>query len=72
MFEVGERAEMEYNQNGHNLTIGKRCLAISAANAGRGYELPFGYFRIKFLAEFIYYTENIRNFVLGNHRTLFF
>ena len=53
MFEVGERTEMEYNQDGHNLTVGKRCLAMPAANASRGYEFTFGHLRIKFLAEFI-------------------
>ena len=32
MFEVGERAEMEHNQNGHNLAVGKRCLTMPAAD----------------------------------------
>ncbi len=36
MFEVGERAEMEHNQNGHNLTVGKGGLATSTADADRG------------------------------------
>ncbi len=39
MFEVGERTEMEHDQNSHNLTVGKGSLAMPAADASRGNKL---------------------------------
>lgn len=36
VFEVPERAKLEYYQNGHNLTVGKRGLAVAAYLTRRG------------------------------------
>ena len=72
MFEVGEHAEMGHNQDGHDFTLGKRCLAMPTANAGGGKEFTFGHFRVKSLAELVQRTENIRNYVSDNHRILLF
>ena len=71
MLEVGKCPEMEHYQDGHDFTIGKRRFTVPTTDTGRGYKFAFGYFRIKFLTKFIQSTENIRNFVLGNHMALF-
>ena len=33
VLEVGERAKMKYNQDGHNLTIGKGGVTMSTADS---------------------------------------
>lgn len=71
MFEVGECAEMKHNQDGHDFTVGQRCFTMPMAVPDRRDEFAFDNFRIKILTKFIQCTENIRNFVLGNHKPLF-
>lgn len=67
MLEIAERAKLEHNQDGHNLTVGEGCLSVAAHLTIRGHKRPFVYLLIKFFAKFIHGTENFCNFVVGNH-----
>ena len=71
VLEIAERAELEYDEDGHNLTVRKRGLAVAAMPAIGGHQGLFVYFLVKFFAEFIHGTENFCNFVLGNHKVYF-
>jgi hypothetical protein len=67
VLEVSERAELKYDQDGHNLTVGERRLAVATNLTIGRHERLFVYLLIKFFAEFIHSTENFCNFVVGNH-----
>ena len=74
VLEIGERAEMVADDDGHNLTCSQLSFAVPVAfSIGRGkpFQKIFVHFRIKILAEFINNTKNLCNFILGNHRCLF-
>ncbi len=70
VLEIAERAELEHDEDGHDLTVRKRGLAVAATLAIGGHQGLFVYFLIKFFAKFIHGTENFCNFVGGNHERI--
>jgi hypothetical protein len=70
VLEIAERAEMEHDEDGHDLTLRERGLAVAARLAFGGHQGLFIYLLIKFFAKFIHGTENFCNFVGGNHERI--
>ena len=67
VLEIAERTELEHYQDGHNLAVRQRGLAVTARLTVWRHKGLFIYFLIKFFAKFIHGTENFCNFVVGNH-----
>ena len=70
VLEIAERTELKRYQDGHDLTVGKRGLAVAARLAFGGHQGLFIYLLIKFFAKFIHGTENFCNNVGGNHERI--
>lgn len=68
MLEIGERAEVEAHDHGHDFALAQFPPPVAVALAIVSYAEVFGAFGIKILAKLIYDTENLYNFVVGNHR----
>ena len=72
VLEIAERAELEHDEDGHDLTVGEGCLAIATRLAIGGHQGLFVYLLVKFFAKFIHCSENSCNIVVGNHEFIFF
>jgi hypothetical protein len=70
VLEIAERAELEHDEDGHDLTFRERGLAVAASLAIGGHQGLFVYLLVKFFAKFIHGTENFCNFVGGNHELI--
>lgn len=66
VFEVGERAEVIAHQYGHYFTLAQFSLAVTVLLIFK--KKVFCTFGRKILAKLIHNTENLYNFVSGNHR----
>ena len=71
VLEGAVRAEMVAHEDGHYLAFGQPARAVPApysvlSNGGQT-QVP-GKFPTQILVKLIDYTENLYNFVLGNHR----
>ena len=67
VLEIVECAEMEHNQNRHNLAVGHAGSTTAASLPVGGQKRHIFNLLIKFLTKFIRSTENFCNFVVDNH-----
>ena len=70
VLEIVECAEMEHNQNRHNLAVGHTGSTPAASLPVGGQKRHIFNLLIKFLTKFIRSTENFCNFVVGNHELI--
>lgn len=71
MLETLVASKVEHQLHGHNLAVGHRGLAAATLHP-RSREEVFLKFGVKIFAEFVHNTENLSNFVIGNHKSVFF
>ena len=63
MLEIGKRPEMGHSQDSHDFTIGREASRSLRRVPFEEISSPFATSASIFFAEFVQYTENIRNFV---------
>ena len=71
MLETLVASKVEHQLHGHNLAVGHRGLA-AATLLPRSREGVFLKFGVEIFAEFVHSSENFSNFVIGNHKSVFF
>ena len=71
MLEVAVGIEVETYQDRDDLRVGHHALSAAFRSLGRRRKGLFRHLHFKFFAEIIGNTENLSNFTLGNHDTVF-
>ena len=71
MLEIAVGVEVEAYQNSDDLGIGHHAFPATFGSVGCGLDGMFCHLNFKFFAKIVGNTENLSNFTLGNHDTVF-